>query len=168
MNPLPWEDDLSRLPGNLDRNSSGSATTTRDTYCQYSTCTANDPHSNMEVNVGWKEPSPSSHNMYSKESEAEDPDGAPLEIDEEDPELARKRKELREIEEQIKRKKFSIALKTVEPIIKTISHTYSSNEQSGSCKGATLKDRVNAILQQRHSISLVSKVSSGQIINQML
>ncbi|XP_062289680.1 zinc finger protein 318-like [Scomber scombrus] len=171
MNPLHWEDNLWRLPRNLDpnhqsgvNNSSGSASTTRDTYCQYSRYTVDEPHSSTEVNLGWNELNPPSHNFYSKESEAEDTDGAPLEMDEEDPELTRKRKELKEIEEQIMRKKFSIALKTVEPIIKkTMSHGYSSNEQSDTCKGETLRDRVNAILQQRHSLSFVTKSAKERL-----
>ncbi|XP_053189121.1 zinc finger protein 318-like [Scomber japonicus] len=171
MNPLHWEDNLWRLPRNLDPNhqsgvnySSGSASTIRDTYCQYSRYTVDEPHSSTEVNVGWNELNPPSHNFYSKESEAEDTDGAPLEMDEEDPELTRKRKQLKEIEEQIMRKKFSIALKTVEPIIKkTMSHGYSSNKQSDTCKGETLRDRVNAILQQRHSLSFVTKSAEKRL-----
>lgn len=178
MNPLDWEDALRRLPRNLEPNhqsgviNSTGACTTRDTYCEFSRYTADEPHSSMGVNVGWKELGSPSHNFYSKESEVEDPDGEPLAMHEEDPELARKRKELREIEAQIIRKKVAIALKIVEPIVKkTTSPGFSSNEQSTTCKGPTLRDRVNVILQQRHTLNFLTKVSSrlrDQIISHML
>ncbi|KAM7393609.1 hypothetical protein PAMP_020467 [Pampus punctatissimus] len=131
MNPLEWEDGPRRLPRNLDtnhqsgvNNSTGSTSTTRDTYCEYS--------------------SPPSRNF----SEVED---------EEDAELTRKRKQLREIEERIMCKKVAIALKTVEPIVKKASPSYSCNDQSATCKDASLRDRVNAILQQRHSLIFLTK-----------
>lgn len=177
MNPLDWEDAPRKLPRSLDpnhqsgvNNSTGSAS--RNTYCQYSRYTVDEPHSSMGVNVGRKKLSHPSHNLYSKESEVEDPDGEPLEMDEEDPELARKRKELRELQEKIMRKKVAIALKTVEPVVKkTMSPGFSCNEQSTTCKSAMLRDRVNVILQQRHTLSFLTKVSSrlsDQIISQLL
>ncbi|KAM7418439.1 hypothetical protein PAMA_015860 [Pampus argenteus] len=135
MNPPEWKDAPRRLPRNVGtnhqsgvNNSTGSTSTTSDTYCEYS--------------------SPPSRNFYSKESEAED---------EEDPELARKRKELQEIEERIMCKKVAIALKTVEPVAKKASPSFSCNDQSATCKGASLRDRVNAILEQRHSLIFLTK-----------
>lgn len=177
MNPLDWEDALQRLPRSLDSNhqsgvNKSTERASRNTYCQYSRHTVDEAHSSMGVNVGRKKLSPPSHNFYNKESEVEDPDGESLEMDEEDPELARKRKELRELEEKIMRKKVAIALKTVEPIVKkTMSPGFSYNEQSATCKSAMLRDRVNVILQQRHSLSFLTKVSSrlsDQIISRLV
>ncbi|KAI9527978.1 hypothetical protein NQZ68_026020 [Dissostichus eleginoides] len=98
----------------------------------------------MRVNVEHERLSPSFHNVYIKDSEVQDPDREPLPSDEEDPELSRKRKELREIEERIMFKKAAIALKAVEPTLPNVS------SNAATCKGATLKDRVNVILQKRN------------------
>ncbi|XP_029286132.1 uncharacterized protein LOC115007228 isoform X2 [Cottoperca gobio] len=122
------------------------------------TATEGDPHCEYPRHTVDEAQSPSSHNFYINESEVADPDGEPLEMDREDPELARKQKELREIEERIMLKKAAIALKTVE--LKTTPADFSCNEQSAKCKGATLKDRVHVILQQRHPDSFLSKVWS--------
>ncbi|XP_074487151.1 uncharacterized protein LOC141765116 [Sebastes fasciatus] len=131
-----------------------------DTFCKYLRHTVHEAKSSMGENVGWRGLSPPSRNFHiRRDSAVEDPDGDPLEIDEEDPELARKRKELREIEERIIFKRAAIALKTVEPFVKkTTAPDFPCNEQAASCEGATLKDRVNVILQQRHPASLLSKV----------
>ncbi|XP_038570383.1 zinc finger protein 318-like isoform X1 [Micropterus salmoides] len=170
MNPLDWEDAFRTLQRRLDPNhqsgfnnrmeTASEAINDWDTYCQYSRYTVDEPQSSTGVNVGWKGLSPSSQNLYINESEAEDPDGEPLQMDEGDPELTRKRKELREIEERIIHKKVAIALKKVEPFVKETPSGFSSNEQSAACKGATLKDRVNVILLQRHPVSFLSKVRS--------
>ncbi|KAK5927151.1 hypothetical protein CgunFtcFv8_022668 [Champsocephalus gunnari] len=98
----------------------------------------------MRVNVEHERLSPSFHNVYIKDSEVQDPDGEPLPSVEEDPELSRKRKELREIEERIMFKKSVIALKAVEPTLPNVS------SNAATCKGATLKERVNVILQKRN------------------
>ncbi|XP_078121479.1 uncharacterized protein LOC144527384 [Sander vitreus] len=168
MNPVDWDAILRTVQKNLDpnhqnyvNNSMENAPRTnneRDTYCEYSRHTCDARQSSM----GWEGVSPPlSLNLYIKESDVEDPDGAPLELEEEDPELARKRKELREIEERILLKKAAIALKSVEPLVKkTTPSDFSCNEQSSACNGATLKDRVNAILQQRHPAGFLSKVRS--------
>ncbi|XP_056229039.1 uncharacterized protein LOC130167094 isoform X1 [Seriola aureovittata] len=170
MNPLDWEDAFRRLQRHLGPNNSfvnnsmGNALKTNidyDTYCEYSRHTVDEPQNSMGVNLGWEELSSSTLNFYSKEPEVEDPDGEPLEIDEEDSELVRKRKELREIEERIILKKAAIALKTVEPLVKkTTPPGLSCHEHSAKCKGETLRDRVNLILQQRHSLNFFSKVPS--------
>ncbi|KAF1395541.1 hypothetical protein PFLUV_G00012570 [Perca fluviatilis] len=168
MNPVDWDAILRTVQKNLDpihqnyvNDSMENAPRTnndRDTYCEYSRHTFDAPQSS----TGWEGVSPPlSLNLYIKDSEVEDPDGAPLELEEEDPELARKRKELREIEERILLKKAAIALKSVEPLVKKTTLSDSScNEQSSACKGATLKDRVNVILQQRHPAGFLSKVRS--------
>lgn len=171
MNPLDWEGDIRRLQRNQDPNhqtvdngimENASGTDTHWlTYCQYSRYTVEVPQNRLlDVNVGSEGLGPPSHNLYMKESAVEEPDGEPFEIDEEDQELTRKRKELREIEEQIMRKKVSIALKTVQPFVETLSPAILSNKQSETCNGATLKDRVNVILQQRHPVGFLSKVSN--------
>ncbi|XP_026216659.1 zinc finger protein 318-like [Anabas testudineus] len=123
----------------------------------------NEPHGSRRVNVGWERLSPPSHDFQNNQSTAEDPDGEPLEIDDEDPELTRKRKELREIEEQIMQKKFALALKQVEPFVKKTAPGFACNEQSSTHKGETLRDRVNAILQQRCSPSFLSKSPKQRI-----
>lgn len=171
MNPFDWEDALRRLQTHLVPNNSGVNNSMEnvlrtsndcDTYCEYSRYTIDDPHNSTGVNVGWEEHSPASHNFYSKDLEVENPDGEPLEIDEEDAELARKRKELRVIEERIIFKRATLALKKVEPFVKnTTPPGLSCNEQSATCEGETLRDRVKLILQKRHSVSFLSKVSSS-------
>ncbi|KAK5900052.1 hypothetical protein CesoFtcFv8_009466 [Champsocephalus esox] len=115
-----------------------------DAYCEYSRPTVGEAHSSMRVNVEHERLSPSFHNVYIKDSEVQDPDGEPLPSVEEDPELSRKRKELREIEERIMFKKSVIALKAVEPTLPNVS------SNATTCKGATLKERVNVILQKRN------------------
>ncbi len=176
MNPLDWEDAVRRLQRSLDPNPSMEIVSGADngwaSYCQYSRHRVDEPQSSMRVTVGSKGHSPPSHNFYLKGSGVEDSDGEPLEMDEEDPELTRKRKELREIEEQILWKKVSIALKKSEPFVtEKAPPDFSCNEPSATCKDATLKDRVNFILQQRHPVSFLSKVSNrliDQIANQLL
>lgn len=171
MNRLYWEDAAGRLQKNVDPNhqspvdnSMGHASTTTnlwENFSNYQTYTVNEPHVSMRVNVGWERPSPPSHDFQNKQSTFEDPDGEPLEMDEEDPELARKRKELKEIEEQIMQKKVALALKHVEPFVKKTTPGFSCSEQSATRKGETLRDRVNLILQQQHSLGFLSKVSSS-------
>ncbi|XP_031722975.1 uncharacterized protein LOC116394208 isoform X1 [Anarrhichthys ocellatus] len=167
MNPLDWDHGavrsfqrgLSPNHQNDVYNSMEDASVTNEewhTFCKYARRTADETQSSM----GWEELSLPLHNVYTQDSEVEDADGEALEMDEEDPELARKRKELREIEEQILLKKAAIALKTVEPFVKsTTSPDFSCNE-SASCIGATLRDRVNLILKQQHPASCLSKVRS--------
>lgn len=130
-------------------------TTTRGshTYCQYRGDTVNDPQNRLQaVQGGPAGPCPSTSNWET--AEFCDPDGKPWEADQEDHELTRKLRELREIEEKIMCRKVSIACKTVlEPSLAAC------DEQSDRCTGPTLKDRVNAILQQRPSNGSQSKVS---------
>lgn len=140
-----------------------------DPYCQYSRYTVDEPQGSTGVDLGSEARSPPSHNFYMKETEDEDPDGEPMA--DEDPELTRKRKELKAIEEQILRKKVAIALKKVEPFVKgTSPQGFSSSEESATCNSASLQDRVNVILQQRHPVSSLSKVSdwSDQFTVRML
>lgn len=173
MNPIDWE-AIQRLQRSLDpKHQSGANDSMEtasginndcDTYCQYSRYTVHEQQGCVGVDVGRKGLGPPSHSLYIRESEVEDPDGEPLEMDEEDPELSRKRKELQEIEEQILQKKVAIALKKVEPFVKETTPTgFPRNERWAKCHGATLKDRVNVILQQRHSFSVLTKVSNRLI-----
>lgn len=172
MNRPDWEDAARRLQHNVAPNhqsgvNNNMGLTSRtsydwDPFYNYPQYTVNEPQGSRRVNVGWERLSPPSHDFQNNQSTAEDPDGEPLEIDDEDPELTRKRKELREIEEQIMQKKFALALKQVEPFVKKTAPGFACNEQSSTHKGETLRDRVNAILQQRCSPSFLSKVSSSR------
>ncbi|KAA8594508.1 hypothetical protein FQN60_011643 [Etheostoma spectabile] len=160
MNPLDWDAILRIAHKNVDPNHqnyvNNSMENVQVTNNERDTFEASKV---SQSSMGWDGVSPPlSLNLHIKESEVEDPDGAPIELEEEDPELARKRKELREIEERILFKKAAIALKTVETSVKkTTPSDLSCNEQSSACKGATLKDRVNVILQQGHSAGFLSK-----------
>ncbi len=177
MDPLDLIEAIRELKRNLDpnyqtvvNNSMENASKTNnewDTFGQYSRYTADEPQSSVGVESGLKELSPPMHNFYIKESEVEDPNGEPFETEEEDPELKRKQRELQEIEKQIMRKKVAIALKHVEFVKEKSPPGVSCNRQSATCKGATLKDRVNAILQQRRPDSSQSKVRKPIVIDQL-
>ncbi|XP_033986079.1 uncharacterized protein LOC117482181 isoform X1 [Trematomus bernacchii] len=159
MDPIDW-DAIRAIQRNMHpnhqndvNNSIENAPRTNiewDTYCEYSRPTVGEAHSSMIVNVEHERLSPSFHKVYIKDSEVQDPDGEPLPSDEEDPELSRKRKELREIEERIMFKKAAIALKAVEPTLPNVS------SNAATYKGATLKDRVNVILQKRNPVGFNS------------
>lgn len=171
MDPLDWQDAIRRLQRNPDPNqqsitnnnieSVSRTSNDWDTCCQYSKYIDEEPQCSMEVPSGSRELGPPSHHLYIRESVGESPDGEPIETPEKtDLELSRKLKELRNIEEQIMRKKVAIALKK-EPSVKVTSPPgLPCNEQSATCRGATLKDRVNAILHQQHPVSFLSKVSN--------
>ncbi|XP_061534752.1 uncharacterized protein LOC133403662 isoform X3 [Phycodurus eques] len=88
----------------------------------------------------------SPYSIYSH-ADARNSDGEPLE-DEGDAELSRKIHVLRAIEERILHKKAAILIKAIEMIKKT---------ETPDFKGATLRDRVTTILQQRHSLNFRSK-----------
>ncbi|KAI3352725.1 hypothetical protein L3Q82_019308, partial [Scortum barcoo] len=159
MNPLDRRDTAQRLyRSEPDPSMEINSRTDHDwaSYCQYSRYTVDEPQSSRGLTVAPKALSPPSHNLYCKGSEVKDADGDPLEMDEEDPELARKRKELQKIEEQILWKKVSIALKTIDPPVTENTPP----EQSAPRRDTTLKERVNGILQQRHPASFLSKVRS--------
>ncbi|XP_068445265.1 micronuclear linker histone polyprotein-like isoform X2 [Clinocottus analis] len=160
MNPVDWEDVTIRpVQRNLQNvvedimEDASRANEKWNTYCKHAGHTVDEAQHSIGENVGWKELTPPSHNFYINNSEVEEPDGEPLQMDEEDPELARKREELRAIEERILLKKAAIALKTVE----TTSPDFSCNE-SPPC--FALKDRVNLILQQKHPGSFLAKFRS--------
>ncbi|XP_019735486.1 uncharacterized protein LOC109521853 [Hippocampus comes] len=74
-------------------------------------------------------------------------DGEPLE-DDIDPELTRKMNVLQDIEEQILSKKAAILIKTIKMIKKKLTP---------DSKDATLRDRVDTILKERHSLNFLSK-----------
>lgn len=166
MDPLLWDAIQSLRSGRnqqvVDNNSMYKAPVTDSnqvSYCEFPRYSDVQPQSSARRSEEWEGPSSISYDFYNQGPEAEDPDGEPLIIEDEDPELARKRNELREIEERIKQKKVSIALKTVEHIVKNVTETPSTNGESDGHKGLTLKERVQAILQQHHHDSFLSKVS---------
>ncbi|KAM4612389.1 uncharacterized protein ACJ7VT_012928 [Polymixia lowei] len=120
LDPKRWTDteEMSRNVSRTDIE--------RDPYCSYSRYTLKEPHASMErTDTEWKHHIPFSHRRYNLGSAAftsdrdPDPDGDPIDMSEEDQELDRKRKELQEIEEQIILKKASLALKKVEPFLKS-------------------------------------------------
>lgn len=82
-------------------------------------------------------------------------------MDEEDPELSRKKRELQEIEERIIHKKAAIAVKTVEMFTKNIKSP--GDERSDLCPGKTLRDRVMEILKQRHTHGFSLKVRRSRL-----
>lgn len=83
-------------------------------------------------------------------------DGACLEVERVDVELAKKRKELEEIEERIMHKKVAIALKHAKPLAKSLSSGFHAGfDQSSS---SSLRDKVHRILQQRHPAGFFSQV----------
>lgn len=79
-------------------------------------------------------------------------DGEPLENDI-DLELFRKMNVLQDIEEQILSKKAAILIKTIKMIKKKLTP---------DSKDATLRDRVDTILKERHSLNFLSKVSISE------
>ncbi|XP_030583239.1 serine/arginine repetitive matrix protein 1-like [Archocentrus centrarchus] len=159
MNQREWNDAVERLQRLLEPNFHSMENVSRsnwDTYCEYPRYTVPEPH---RSDVGWKELSPSSHHVYSKAPEMEDPDGEPLQGSGEDAELARKKKQLREIEEKIMHKKASIAMKAVF-VESSTPPGVSGDEQLATCEGETLRDRVKEILRHRQHLSYLSKFQS--------
>lgn len=167
MDPVLWDAIQSlrsrRKQQSVDNNSNAPETdSNQNSHCEYSGYPVVQPQSSASGSEEWEGPSSTSYDLYNPESEAKDPDGEQLLIEDEDPELARKREELREIEDQIKQKKVSIALKTVEHITHTVKNATeapSTNGESGEREGPTLRERAHAILQQRHPDSFLSEVS---------
>lgn len=82
---------------------------------------------------------------------------AGLEVKRMDVELARKRRELEEIEERIMHKKVAIALRQTKP---PVVESQSSGFHAGfdQSKGSSLRERVHRILQQRHPAGFLSQV----------
>lgn len=163
MNQHEWNDAVERLQRLLEPNFHSMENVSRsnrdwDTYREYPTYTVPEPH---RSDVGWKEISPSSQHVYSKAPEMEDPDGEPLQGSGEDAELARKKKQLREIEEKIMHKKASIAMKAVF-VESSTPPGVSGNEQLATCEGETLRDRVKEILRHRQHLSYLSKFQSAR------
>ncbi|XP_074521453.1 uncharacterized protein LOC141787110 [Halichoeres trimaculatus] len=165
MDTLLWDAIQSlrscRNQQNVDNNSMCNASVTdsnQNAYREFSGHIVGKPQSSASGSEEWKGPTSTSYDYYNQESEAEDPDGVPLLIEDVDPELARKRKELHEIESRIKQKKVSIALKTVENVVNYPTEAPSTNGESDECEGPTLKERVHAILQHRRPNSSLSKV----------
>lgn len=75
----------------------------------------------------------------------------------EDPELMRKRRELERLRELIMHKKAALGVKKLDLIAKEASPP--DSHLPDPHKGAILKDTVNVILDQRHSVSALSAVS---------
>lgn len=83
-------------------------------------------------------------------------DGASLEEERVDVELARKRKELEEIEERIMHKKVAIALKHAKPLVESLSSGFHAGFDPSD--SLSLRDKVHRILQQRHPAGFLSQV----------
>ncbi|XP_022049040.2 zinc finger protein 318-like [Acanthochromis polyacanthus] len=160
MNPHEWKDAVERLQRHLEPNhqsavnssmgNTSASSNNWNTYCDYTARYAGvEPHGS---NAGQMDPSPPSPIVYRKDSKLEEPDGEAVKMNE-DEWLARKKQQLREIEERIIHKKASIALKTV-------GHLVNTTTADVSCKSETLRDRVNVILQQRCPLGFHSKVQS--------
>lgn len=171
MNHLDWGDAVRRshtYRAILDtinqtdkRNMHNASETDNDRiiYCPYSSYTFGGPQNGHLARAEGHCPPP--HNFDIKDSECDSPDGKPFEIEEEDPELTRKRKELKQIEDQIVQKKFAIALKTGKQHLEPSLPVCASNQWSDRCTLPALKDRVNAILQRQQPVGFLSKVSNG-------
>lgn len=170
MNPLHWEDAFRRPHGDQDpyhqtvNNSIMDNTSGTDihwhAYSRYSRYTDDETQHRLPgVKSGSERFGFPSQNFYTNESELEELDGKPMQTDEDDPVLPRMRRELREQEEQMC-KKFAPALKTVKPFVETLSPAFASNKQCDTYNGASLKDRVNFILQQWGTLSFDSDVSN--------
>lgn len=156
MNPLDWEDSVRRwqISVNTHQKDSGRMENTcgthgSQTYYQHRADTVEHPPNRLlTVHSGSAEQCPSTNTFHMEKAELFD-------TDQEDHELTRKLKELRKIEASMRGKKVAVACKTVlEPSLAA------SGEESDRCAGPTLKDRVNAVLQQRQSNSFLSKVSN--------
>lgn len=83
-------------------------------------------------------------------------DDARLEVEKVDVELARKRKELEEIEERIMHKKVAVALKHTKPLVESLSSGSHAVIDHGN--SSSLRDRVHQILLQRHPAGFLSQV----------
>lgn len=82
-------------------------------------------------------------------------DEACLEVKRVDVELARKRRELEEIEERIMHKKVAVAFKQAKPMVESLSSGFHAGfDQS---KSSSLRDRVHRIM-QRHPAGILSQV----------
>lgn len=166
MNPFDWEDSVRRWPGSMDthQKDSGRVENTPGTHgsrshYQHTADTVHDPPNRLTVQSGPAGHCPSTNNFPVEKAEPFDPDGKSFDTDQEDHDLTRKLKELRKIEESIRCKEVAIACKTVlKPSLGA------SDGELDRCSGPTLKDRVNAILQQRQPNSFLSKVSNRLLL----
>lgn len=83
-------------------------------------------------------------------------DEASLEMERVDVELARKRKELEEIEERIMHKKVAIGLRRAKPLVESLSSGFRATIDHRN--SSSLRDRVHQILQQRHPAGFLLQV----------
>lgn len=163
MNPIDWEDSVRRWPVSMDTHQKasgpGESTSGRHgsrSYYQHTAATAHDPP-NRQLTVQ-SEPAgqcPSTNNFPVEKAELFDPGGKSCDADQEDHDLTRKLKELRKMEASMRCKKVAIACETA-----LEASVGASDGESDRCSGPTLKDRVNALLQQRQPDSFLSKVSN--------
>ncbi|MEQ2270664.1 hypothetical protein XENORESO_007494 [Xenotaenia resolanae] len=165
MNPYDWRYSTQRLQTHLEpdhqrvissSSSMGRVPRIAGDWEIHPMHTAVQPHSRI---VSCRELTPPSQNFP-------DPDGKPLNLEEEDPELARKKRELQVLHEQIINKKATIAIKAIEMIVKNPSETDApDDDELETCRPETLRDRVREILQQR-SFSFFSKVKLSKLREQ--
>lgn len=154
MNHFDWEDSVQRWQNGLgthEEEDSGwmedpCGTHSPRTYYQ-SRDAADDPANRPNVQSGAAGQCPST-------METADPsDGIPFDSDHE---LTRKIKELRKLEEKIRSKKVELGCKAAAE-----ASPAACEEELDTCTGPSLKDRVDAILQQRQSKGFLSKVRRG-------
>lgn len=163
MNHFEWEDSVQRWQNGMKTHQKDSGwmespggTHNSRTFYQSRADTADDPTNRLTVQSGPAGQCPSTNSFHMENTQLCEPDGNPFDADQMDYELTRKIKELRKLEESIRRKKGETACKTVvEPL------PAASREEPETCTtGVTLKDRVDAMLQQRQSNGFLSKVRS--------
>ncbi|RVE76557.1 hypothetical protein OJAV_G00009750 [Oryzias javanicus] len=147
MNPHDWSDSVQRLhPFSEAHHLRDAGSSERVPWSEAEL----DLHRERLCGSDPRKPSPPIQNR--NEFEPGYPDGEPMVLEEEDPELQRRKKELQEIEERIMYKKAFIAVKTIGLLEKK-----SLDKQLNTDQGETLKERVTAIL-QRHPYSLIHKI----------
>lgn len=163
MSHFDWEDSAQRWQNGMKTHQKDSGwmespggTRNSRTFYQSRADTADDPPHRLTVQRGPAGQCPSTNDFHVEKAQLCEPDGNPFDADQMDYELTRKIKELRKLEESVRRKKGEIACEAVvEPL------PAAPNEEPETCtSGAALKDRVDAILQQRQSNGFLSKVRS--------
>lgn len=161
MNHFDWEDSVRRGHISIktqqkDSMENPGGTHGSRSYYQYRADTLDGPADRLQtVQSASAGRCPSTNNVHLEKAELFHPDGKPLDPDQEDHEFTRKLKELRGTEESIRCKKAAVGCKTgLEP------SPPASGEASDRCTRPTLKDRVDAILQQRQSSGFLAKVSN--------
>lgn len=163
MNSIDWEASVRKWKTTMnspqkterDRMENPSGTLgTRHTSCHHRADAVHDPGTRLlPVQSGQ---CPSTNSFYVEKAELFVQDGKLFDTDPEDQDLTRKLKHLRELEERTMCRKAS-------PACKPVSEPSLGAPGEHSCRrtGTSLKERVDAILQQRQSNGFLSQVSFG-------